>query len=188
MTRLGQQQEEYTQSIRSMRTEDALRRAPEGWGLGYITPQHLVVRASFDPKPTAPSPCTAAVDGEGDDKFVKLNGGRLDSPEYIDASVKPGLRLRVQVPRLSRRRPESDFVESLPDHHARAPASRSRRPRKGLRIQCVDIAVTHKLAKFVLSRTVDGRTLSEEFLAKPGERLGELRDLPASARSTSARA
>ncbi|HZE95591.1 MAG TPA: anti-sigma factor [Planctomycetota bacterium] len=177
MTRLGQQQEEYTQSIRSMRTEDALRRAPEGWGLGYITPQHLVVRASFDPKLYGAFAVYRRVDGEGDDKFVKLNGGRLDSPEYIDASVKPGYAYVYKFRAYRGAAQESDFVESLPII-MRVPRIPEPTSEKGLRIQCVDIAVTHKLAKFVLSRTVDGRTLSEEFLAKPGERLGELRDLP----------
>jgi hypothetical protein len=176
VARQSAQQEEYTQTIRSMRTADALLRAPEGWGLGYITPQHLVIRASFDPKLYGAFAVYRHAEGEGDDRFTKLNSVRLESPEYIDASVKPG-QAYVYKFRAFRNGREDDFVESLP-MLMRVPRVQELAPEKGLRVQCIDIAVTHKLAKFLLNRVVDGRTVSEEFLVKPGERLGEIREVP----------
>jgi len=173
--RLSTTQEESNQLFRSMRTQDALRYAPEGWGLGYITPQHLVVRASFDPKLYGAFALYRHAEGEADDRFVKLNGARLESPEYIDASVKPG-QAYVYKFRAFRSTREDDFVESLPII-MRVPRVQELAPEKGIRVQCVDIAVTHKLAKFILNRVIDGHTVSEEFLVKPGERLGDVRDV-----------
>jgi hypothetical protein len=168
-------QEESIQQILSMRTGDALQRAPEGWGLGYITPQHLVVRASFDPKLYGAFSVYRHAEGQADDQFIKLNGARLESPEYIDTSVKPG-QAYVYKFRAFRSARDEDSVESLPII-MRVPRVQELSPEKGIRVQCVDIAVTHKLAKFVLNRVVEGHTATEEFLVKPGERLGEVRDV-----------
>jgi hypothetical protein len=173
--RLAGNQEEYTQVLRSMRIQDALRNAPEGWGLGYITPQHLVIRASFDPKLYGAFAIYRHAEGEADERFAKLNGARLESPEYIDASVKPG-QAYVYKFRAYRSAREDDSVESLP-MVLRVPRVQELAPEKGVRVQCVDIAVTHKLAKFVLTRVIDSHSISEEFLVKPGERLGELREV-----------
>jgi hypothetical protein len=177
VTRLSAQQEEYNQTIRSMRTADALQRAPEGWGLGYITPQQLVIRASFDPKLYGAFAVYRHAEGETDDRFVKLNSGRLDSPEYIDASVKPGQGYVYKFRAYQSAARDEVFVESLPIV-MRVPRVQELSPEKGVRVQCVDIAVTHKLAKFLLNRVIDGRTVTEEFLVKPGERLGEVREVP----------
>jgi len=171
--RVATSQEESNQLILSMRTSDALLRAPEAWGLGYITPQHIVVRASFDPKLYGAFALYRHAEGQSDDQFTKLNNARLESPEYIDTSVKPG-QAYVYKFRAFRSAREDDFVESFP-MIMRVPRVQELAPEKGIRVQCIDIAVTHKLAKFVLNRVVDGRTVSEEFLVKPGERLGEVR-------------
>ncbi|HEV3028569.1 MAG TPA: hypothetical protein VG457_13410, partial [Planctomycetota bacterium] len=173
--RLSSNQEESNQLIRSMRTEDALRRAPEGWGLGYFTPQHLVIRASFDPKLYATFAVYRHAEGEADDRFTKLNGARLGSAEYIDAAVKPGQGYVYKF-RAFRSPRDEDFVESLPII-MRVPRVQELAPEKGIRVQCIEIAVTHKLAKFVLNRVIDGQAVSEEFLVKPGERLGEIREM-----------
>ena len=175
--RMAANQAESNRLITSMRVEEALRRAPEGSALSaFITPQHLVVRASFDPKLYGAFSVYRHAEGEGDDKFAKLNTGRLDSPEFTDVTVKPaqGYVYKFRAYRSSR---EDDFVESLPIV-MRVPRVQEVAPEKGVRVQCVDIAVTHKLAKFVLTRIVNGKAVNEEFLAKPGERLGEVRDLP----------
>lgn len=178
--RLAVNQAESNRLLVSMRVEDALRRAPEGSGLAYITPQHLVVRASFDPKLYGAFAVYRHAEGESDDRFAKLHGARLESPEFIDVSVKPGQGYVYKF-RAYRSAREEDFVESLPII-MRVPRVPELSPEKGIRIQCIDIAVTHKLAKFVLTRTVDGQPISEEFLVKPGERLGEIRELPGAGR------
>lgn len=174
--RMAANQLESSRLLTSMRVEDAMRRAPEGSGLAFITPQHLVIRASFDPKLYGTFAIYRHAEGEGDDKFVRLNADRLASPEYTDATVKPaqGYVYKFRAYRSAR---EDDFVESLPIV-MRVPRVAEVAPEKGVRVQCVDIAVTHKLAKFVLTRMVNGKAYNEEFLVKPGERLGELRDLP----------
>jgi hypothetical protein len=172
--RLTANQTENKQLIESLRSEEALRRAPEGWGLGYITPQHLVVRASFDPKLYGAFAVYRRADGQADNQFVKLSSSRLESPEYIDASVKPG-QAYVYKFRAYRSTREDDFVESLPII-MRVPRVQELSPEKGIRVHCVDVAV-NRIGKFILSRVIDGRPVSEEFFAKPGERLGDVRDV-----------
>lgn len=177
VARLSAQQEEYNETIRRMRTADAMQRAPEGWGLGYMTPQHLVIRASFDPKLYGSFCVYRHAEGEKDDRFAKINNGRLDSPEYIDASVKPGQGYVYKFRAYPSAQRDEVFVESLPIV-MRVPRVQEFAPEKGIRVQCVDIAVTHKLGKFLLNRVIDGATVTEEFLVKPGERLGDIRDVP----------
>ncbi len=175
--RLAMIQDENAQVIRSLRAEDALRRAPERSMVAYITPQHLVVRANFDPKQFGSFSVYRRGEGETDDRYVRVSGDRrLDSPEFIDTQVKPGQAYVYKI-RAFRSLKEDDFSESLP-LIMRVPRVQELAPEKSIRVQCIDIAVTHKLAKFLLSRLVDGRTVTEEFLAKPGDALGGVREIP----------
>jgi len=176
-SRLAAMQDENAQVIRSLRAEDALRRAPERSMVAYITPQHLVVRANFDPKQFGSFAVYRRAEGESDDRYVRVSGDRrLDSPEFIDTMVKPGQGYVYKI-RAYRSAKEDDSVESLP-LIMRVPRVQELAPEKSIRVQCIDIAVTHKLAKFLLSRLVDGRTVTEEFLAKPGDALGGVREVP----------
>jgi len=176
-SRLAAIQDENAQVVRSLRTEDALRRAPERSLIAYITPQHLVVRANFDPKQFGSFAVYRRTEGAADDRFVRVSGDRrLDSPEFIDTQVKPGQAYTYKV-RAFRSLKEDDYVESLP-LIMRVPRVQELAPEKSIRVQCIDIAVTHKLGKFLLSRMVDGRSVTEEFLAKPGDALGGIREIP----------
>jgi hypothetical protein len=172
--RLTSGQEEHYRLIESMRVKDALQHGPERGVLGYITPQHLMVRASFDPKLYGSFAIYRRAEGQADDQFTKLKSERLESPEYIDASVKPG-QAYVYKFRAYRTVRDDDFVESLPIV-MRVPRVQEMSPEKGIRVHCSDIAV-NRIAKFILTRVVDGRTVSEEFFVKPGERLGEVKDV-----------
>src|SRR5579863_8669980 len=60
----------------------------------------------------------------------------------------------------------------------RVPNVQELAPDQSIRVQCVDIGYTHKIAKFLLRREIHGRTVTEEFAIKPGERLGEEREVP----------
>jgi hypothetical protein len=132
------------------------------------------VRASFDPKLYGAFAIYRRADGQADDQFARLHNGRLESPEYIDASVKPG-QSYVYKFRAYRSAREDDFVESLPIV-MRVPRVQELSPEKGIRVHCADIAV-NRIGRFILSRVIDGRPVSEEFFVKPGERLGEVRDV-----------
>ena len=172
--RLTAAQEEVYRQNEYQRAKDALQHGPERGVLGYITPQHLVVRASFDPKLYGAFAIYRRADGQADDQFARLHNGRLESPEYIDASVKPG-QSYVYKFRAYRSAREDDFVESLPIV-MRVPRVQELSPEKGIRVHCADIAV-NRIGRFILSRVIDGRPVSEEFFVKPGERLGEVRDV-----------
>jgi hypothetical protein len=175
---VSRQSEEYEKLFLGMRSADAMRSAPNGGMLAYVaTPQHLVVRASFDLKLYGAFAIYRRVEGETNDKFTKMNSDRrLDSPEFIDTSVKPGSAYVYKF-RAYRSIKDDDFVESLPVT-MRVPRVQEFSPEKGIRVQCIEIGFSHKVAKFLLHRTIGGRTLTEEFVIKPGERLGEVRDLP----------
>ncbi len=167
-------QEELDRQYKDIRVKEVLQHAPERGVLGYITPQHLMVRASFDPKLYGSYALYRRAEGQADDQFARLNKDRIESPEYIDASVKPG-QAYVYKFRAYRSAREDDFVESMPIV-MRVPRVQELSPEKGIRVHCSDIAV-NRIAKFILSRVIDGRTVSEEFFVKPGERLGELKDV-----------
>ena len=175
---VAKQSDDYEKLIRELRTEEALRRAPQGFVLAFMdTPHHLVVRANFDAKLYGSFTVYRRGESEGDDRYVRMNGERrMESAEYVDTSVKRG-NAYVYKFRAFRSSKEDDFIESLPIV-MRVPKSQELAPEKSIRVQCVDIAVNFKLAKFLLHRVVGGRTVTEEFLVKPGEAVGDLREVP----------
>lgn len=169
--------QEADQTILGLRLQDATSRGPNGLVLATITPHHLVVRASFDLKVYGSYDVYRRGEGEAADRWRKLNGDRrLDSPEYIDTSVKAG-QAYVYKFRAFRSTKEDDFVESAPIT-MRMPRAQELAPEWSIRVQCVDIGYSFKVAKFLLHRVINGRTVTEEFAIKPGERLGEVREVP----------
>jgi hypothetical protein len=168
--------EEYERTIAGYRVEIAMKGAPERQPiLLYMAPQQLLVRASFDPKLYGAYDVLRRGEGQPNDQYVKLNDRRLESPEYFDSSVKPGAAYVYKF-RAYRSGKNDDFVESLPVT-MRLPRAQEYAVEKTIRVQCVEIAVTHKVAKFLLHRVVNGRTVSQEFVINPGDRLGELRQV-----------
>jgi len=173
----SRQREEFEQTIRSIRMEDATHRAPERQMWAYITPQHLVVRANFDLRVYGSFAVYRRAEGEGNDGFKKVSGDRrLDSPEYIDPSVAPG-QAYVYKFRAYRSAKEDDFIESLPVT-MRVPRGQELSVERSIRVECVDIGYSYKVAKFRLHRILNGKPYTEEFAVKPGERLGEPRQMP----------
>jgi len=170
--------EDQERLIASLRSESALRGAQErSTILGTIAPQSILVRSSFDPKIYGSYDVLRRNEGEANDQFKKLNvDRRLESPEYFDSSVKSG-GAYVYKFRAYRSAKPDDFIESIPItmRMARMPEYAAE---KSIRVQCIDIAVTHKVAKFQLHRIVNGRPVSEEFVVKPGDRLGDRREIP----------
>src|SRR5205085_713714 len=161
----------------NLRAQEAIQAAPKGMVVAIFAPQHLVVRASFDPKLFGTFAVYRRGEGESSDRYVKISGERrLDSPEYIDTSVKTG-QAYVYKFRAYRSTNDDDFVESAPIT-MRMPKTQELAPEWSIRVQCVDVGVSFKVAKFLLHRIINGRTVTEEFVVKPGERLGEVRDVP----------
>jgi hypothetical protein len=174
-TTIAQDQERL---IIGLRSEGAVRGAQERTTtLMTIAPQHVLVRSSFDPKIYGSYDVFRRNEGEANDQFKKMNGDRrLESPEYFDSSVKSGSAYVYKFRAYRAAKPD-DFIESIPItmRMARMPEYAAE---KSIRVQCIDIGVSHKVAKFQLHRVVNGRPVSEEFVIKPGDRLGELRDVP----------
>jgi hypothetical protein len=169
--------EDQERLIASVRSESALRGAQERTTVLGNFMQSLLVRSSFDPKIYGSYDVFRRNEGEANDQFKKLNGDRrLESPEHFDSTVKSG-GAYVYKFRAYRSAKPDDFIESLPItmRMARMPEYAAE---KSIRVQCIDIAVTHKVAKFQLHRVVNGRPVSEEFVVKPGDRLGDRREIP----------
>jgi hypothetical protein len=175
---VSKQSDEYEKSLVAVRAESTMRGAPEKQPISlYVAPQQLLVRASFDPKLYGAYEVFRRAEGEPNDQFKKLSGDRrLDSPEFFDSAVKPGSAYVYKF-RAYRSAKHDGFVDSLPVT-MRVPRVQEYAADRSIRVQCVEIGVTHKVAKFLLHRILSGRTVTEEFVIKPGERLGELRDLP----------
>lgn len=167
----------YEEAIARIRAQEAIQGAREGVMLATMTPHHLVVRGSFDLKIYGTYDVYRRSEGEANDRFKKMNADRrLDSPEYIDTSVKAGYGYVYKF-RAYRSAKEDDFVESSPIT-MRMPRVHEIAAEWSIRVQCVDIGYSFKVAKFLLHRVINGRTVTEEFAIKPGEQLGEVRDIP----------
>lgn len=170
--------EDQERLIAGIRSQEAFRGAQDrSTVLMTIAPQSLLVRSSFDPKVYVAYDIFRRSEGEANDQFRKMNGDRrLESPEYFDSSVKAGSAYVYKF-RAYRSAKADDFIDSVPItmRMARMPEYAAE---KSIRVQCIDIGVSHKVAKFQLHRVVNGRPVSEEFVIKPGDRLGELREVP----------
>jgi hypothetical protein len=166
---------DYEKTIAQLRLDQAHRGAREkDIILARISPEHLIVKASFDLKQYTAFVLYRRNEGNRNEEFKAVSGKRrLDTPEYIDTDVKPGQGYVYKF-RAYRSAREDEFVESFP-YTMRVP--RELDADRAIRVQCVDVGATFKQAKFLLQRIVDGRTVTAEFAIKPGERLGEVRDV-----------
>ena len=171
--------EESEKAMIASRVDDAMRHAPSGRTISaYISSaHHLVVRSSFDLKQFGSFAVYRRGEGEANDQFKRMNGERrLETPEYFDTSVKAG-QAYVYKFRAYRSAKDDDYVESLPVT-MRMPRIQEPAPERSIRVQCIDIGVSYKVAKFLLHRVINGRTVSEEFAVKPGDKLGGIVEVP----------
>jgi hypothetical protein len=170
--------EDYNRAIASLRVEQAAQGALDRTTiLADIAPHHLIVRGVFDLKQFGSFELYRRNEGQGNDAFLKISGNRrLTSPEHIDTSVVPGQAYVYKFRAYRTGGKDSDFVDSLP-YTMRVPRAQEPVAERSIRIQCVDIGASFKVAKFLLHRVVDGRNVSEEFCIKPGDRLGEIREV-----------
>jgi hypothetical protein len=178
------QADEYERLIRGLRAEDALRQAPERWMLAYVEPSqphHLVVRASFNRQVYHTFDVYRRDEQKPDEAYRRLNGDRrLPQAEYVDGSAVPGQGYVYKF-RAYRSGADADFVESLPVA-LRLPVVPGLAPERSLRLRCEEVARNLKLAVFTLERFVQGRTVAERFHVEPGQRIGEVRDVPGAGR------
>ena len=170
--------EDSAQTIQSLRVNEARQRVPEREiTLAFFTPQHLIVKASFDLKQYGSFELYRRGEGEGNDRFKLVSGPRrLESPEHIDTEVKSGQGYVYKF-RAYRTAKDSEYIESFP-YTMRVPRVQEMAAERSIRIQCVDIGYTYKVAKFLLHRTINGRTVTEEYAIRPGEKLGDEREVP----------
>jgi hypothetical protein len=169
--------DDSNRTIASLRFDQAVQGAPERTTvLADIAPHHLIVRGVFDLKQFGSFELYRRNEGQGNDAFVKISGNRrLTSPEHIDTSVAPG-QAYIYKFRAYRTAKESEFIDSLP-YTMRVPRVQEPVAERSIRIQCIDIGASFKVAKFILHRLANGRNVSEEFCIKPGERLGDVREI-----------
>jgi hypothetical protein len=174
---IGKMSEDAEKVHVASRVEDATRHEQPRRMIAFIAAQHLVVRASFDLQEFGSFAVYRRAEGESKDQFKKMNGDRrLETCEYFDTSVKPG-QAYVYKFRAYRSTKDDDYVESLPVT-MRMPRAQELAPERSIRVQCLDIGLNYKDAKFLLHRQVNGRTVTEEFAIKPGHKLGEIIDVP----------
>jgi len=169
--------DDASRTIASLRVKDAAEGSPDrAIILADIAPHHLIVRGVFDLKQFGSFELFRRNEGQGDDAFVKISGNRrLASPEHIDTAVQPGQGYVYKF-RAYRTGKDTEHVDSFP-YTMRVPRVQEPVAERTIRVQCVDIGASFKVGKFLLHRLVDGRNVTEEFCIKPGDRLGELREV-----------
>ncbi len=169
--------EDSRRTIASLRVKDGAEGAPDrAIILADIAPHHLIVRGVFDLKQFGSFELFRRNEGQGDDAFVKISGNRrLASPEHIDMAVLPGQGYVYKF-RAYRTGKDTEHVDSFP-YTMRVPRVQEPAAERTIRVQCVDIGASFKVGKFLLHRVVDGRNVTEEFCIKPGDRLGEIREV-----------
>src|SRR5262249_1312489 len=127
--------EDANQAIAIARVDVARQRSPEReTTLFYVTPQHLIVKASFDPNQFSSFVLYRRNEGDANDKFRAITG-HLDSPEHTDTSVASG-QAYVYKFRAYRSASDADFVESYP-YTMRVPRVKEMAAERSIRIQCV---------------------------------------------------
>jgi hypothetical protein len=175
---ISKMSEEASSTIASSRVREAAQGAPDRTTiLADIAPHHLIVRGVFDLKQFGSFELFRRNEGQGNDAFVKISGSRrLTSPEHIDTAVVSGQAYVYKFRAYRTGGKDTEFVDSLP-YTMRVPRVQEPVAEHMIRIQCVDIGVTFKAAKFYLHRVINGRNVTEEFCIKPGDRLGEIREI-----------
>jgi hypothetical protein len=152
--------------------------------LAYVEPtqpHHRVVRARFDDAMYRSFDVYRRGEHEPAEAFRRLNGDRrLTRPEYTDSGADAD-RGYVYKFRAYRGSGETDFAESHPIA-LRLPPSPRLDPEKALRVRCEEVARNLREAIFTLEREVAGRTVSQRFHVSPGQRIGEVRDVPGAGR------
>jgi hypothetical protein len=175
--RTAAQNDEYVRLINNLRSEEALRRAPERWSLAYVEPtqpHQFVVRANFDFGTFTSFDLYRR--GDDQDGYTKVNGStRLASPEFADSKVKPGQGYVYKF-RAYAGASDDNYVESFPIS-MRAPKAPQLAPEKSISVRCTDITVNKKLALFTLERFVNGAPVSDKFYVEPGQRVGDIREI-----------
>lgn len=163
-------QEELGRLERDWKTHRALERAPEGAILGYIESEHyLVAKASFGGSSTAGFNVFRRLEGEREDSaWKKLNADLLQTPEFVDRTVRPG---QGYVYKFQALRSSGDAAESVP-LIMKVPFAGDFSPEKSIWIHCQDLAAPKDLAVFVLDRVVNGRTVSAKFYTELGKPVG----------------
>jgi hypothetical protein len=174
----SQTSRDYETTIARLRLEQAWQSAPERRIiLGMIDPQHIIVKTNFDLKQFSSFELYRRGEGESNDKYKLISGPkRLDTPEHIDTDVKGG-QAYVYKFRAYRSGKDTEGVDSFP-HTMRVPRVQEVAGDRSIRVECFDLGANFKDAKLKLTRVVEGRNVTEEFFVKPGEHVGELREVP----------
>ncbi len=169
---MARRSEEYERIIRNIRTDYAIASARHHT-LAYLEDRGLAVKASFDPKGYDYYEVLRRADGEIE--YVRINAPdeRLDKPEYLDRTAKPG---QVYWYKFRAYRRGGGWDESAPNQY-RMPTRAELRPEESVQIWCQNVSAPRDMAKFLLERTVKGRKVSQVFYVNLGEPIGEAVDV-----------
>jgi hypothetical protein len=165
----------YERLIRDIRTEHAIAMARGHIILDIEPGSGPRLRARFDPKDYDYYEIWRREDGK--DEYVLLNGPeeRLDKPEYLDRTARPGQVYWYKF--RGHRRGTGGFDESAPVQE-RIPTPSEIRLEEAIQIWCQDVSAPRDMAKFLLERTVKGRKVSHVVYVNLNEPIGELAEVP----------
>jgi len=164
---------EYERLIEDIRTDAAIANSRHVTLVAFLDDRGLQVKASFDPKGYDYYEVYRRGDRPGED-YVPLTGSneRLDRAEYTDRQAVPGQVYWYKF-RAHKRGGVGGWVESAPVQ-IKAPSGPERRLEESVQVWCQDVSANRDMARFLLERTVKGRTVSHLFYPNLNEPIGEL--------------
>lgn len=169
-----EQQDALLKLVRDIRTREAFRNAGDGLTLGYLeSPEHVVVKASFDSRAFSSYSVLRRGESEKEDQYVQL-GGALALPEYTDSTSRRGQGYYYKFRAF---RSGSESTDSAPIF-MRLPFAGELAPEESVLVTCDKVAVPRTGAWFVLQRVVNGKPAIDRAWVNIGERVGGVRDVP----------
>jgi hypothetical protein len=163
-------QKELARMERERVIKDAIAHSPDTSGLLYVEPEHyLVARTVFTGKAYTGFNVYRRVEAEtGDAAWKRMNADVLQTPEFVDRTVKAGVSYIYKFEAL---RKTGDPVPSVP-MVMRVPMTSDLTAESSVWINCMELAAPKDLAVFVLERTIGGKTYVAKFYTELGKPVG----------------
>ena len=138
--------------------------------IGYIEPeQNLVVKATFGGNAFVGFNVLRKLGTEKDDSaWKRLNSDLLQSPEFVDRTVKTGLNYVYKFEAI---RSTGERIESVPLIMG-IPFAGDLAPEKTVWIHCMELSAPNDLAVFILERVVNGKKVLAKFYTELGKTVG----------------
>jgi hypothetical protein len=165
---------DYEDLIRDIRTAAAIAMARHHTLTFVEHGRGLRVKASFEPKGYDFYEVLRREDGRNEYVLLSAPEERLDKPEYLDRTARPGQVYWYKF--RAHRRGTGGHDESAPVQE-RMPTPSEIRLEEAVQVWCQDVSAPRDMAKFLLERSVKGRKVSHVVYVNLNEPIGEIAEV-----------